>query len=481
MSTVDTTRPLYLDGRWVDSDETIEVTNPADGQTIARIATTSRAQVRQAIADAKAALPAWSRMTAIARGDVLLGIAAALDQRLDEIARIITIENGKPLAQSQGEVKGTIDHFRWFAEEGRRVYGRIIPHQVDGKRHLVLRHPIGVVGAIAPWNFPLMLSARKVAPAMAAGCPVVLKPASATPLCALALAECAEQAGLPAGVFQVVLGNSSEIGAEMLANPDCRKISFTGSTDVGKKLLEGSSQTVTKLSLELGGHAPFLVFEDADIDQAVAGAMIAKFRNTGQSCIAANRIYVQRPIYDRFLDAFVTAVKAMKVGNGLEEGIEIGAMIDHEALENALGHIEEAKALGGRVLCGGRQSGTTGAFIEPTVLADVPEHAQCMREETFAPVAPVCPFDTEQQAIAQANNTRYGLAAYAYTRDLNRALRLAEALEAGSICINDSVPSTSQCPFGGFKESGWGRELGVEGLDAYLETKHVSIGGVADP
>lgn len=481
MSTVDTTRPLYLDGRWVDSDETIEVTNPADGQTIARIATTSRAQVRQAIADAKAALPAWSRMTAIARGDVLLGIAAALDQRLDEIARIITIENGKPLAQSQGEVKGTIDHFRWFAEEGRRVYGRIIPHQVDGKRHLVLRHPIGVVGAIAPWNFPLMLSARKVASAMAAGCPVVLKPASATPLCALALAECAEQAGLPAGVFQVVLGNSSEIGAEMLANPDCRKISFTGSTDVGKKLLEGSSQTVTKLSLELGGHAPFLVFEDADIDQAVAGAMIAKFRNTGQSCIAANRIYVQRPIYDRFLDAFVTAVKAMKVGNGLEEGIEIGAMIDHEALENALGHIEEAKALGGRVLCGGRQSGTTGAFIEPTVLADVPEHAQCMREETFAPVAPVCPFDTEQQAIAQANNTRYGLAAYAYTRDLNRALRLAESLEAGSICINDSVPSTSQCPFGGFKESGWGRELGVEGLDAYLETKHVSIGGVADP
>lgn len=470
------TKPLYLNGKWVARDPTFDVTNPATGETIATISTIDREGMRQAIADAQAAFQGWCRLTATQRADYLLAIGAALKRRFDEIARIITLENGKALAQSEGEMNMSIDHFRWFSEEGRRAYGRIIPNQVDGRRHFLLRHPIGVVGAIAPWNFPLLLAVRKVAPAMAAGCPVILKPASATPWSALALAECIDEAGVPDGVFQVVAGRASEISSEMLSNPDCRKISFTGSTEVGKVLMKGAPETVTRLCLELGGHGPFIVYDDADLEAAIAGLMIAKYRNTGQSCIAANRVYVQAPVYERFIERFVEETQSLTVGNGLDEGVDIGALIDDASLEHALEHIEDAKWRGARVLCGGKRWGDVGAFLEPTVLADVPEDAECMNVETFAPIAPISSFEDEDEALRRANDTPYGLAAYAYTNDLNRALRTAEALEAGSICINAGVPTTSQCPFGGFKESGEGRELGIEGLDAFLETKHVALG-----
>ncbi len=412
------------------------------------------------------------------RGDCLLAIAGEVHKRADEIATILTKENGKALAQSKAEVNGTIDHLRWFAEEARRAYGRVVPHQAPGKRHLVLKSPVGVVGAISPWNFPLILSIRKAAPALAAGCTVVLKPASATPLCNLLFAECAEAAGLPPGVFQVVLGRASEIAAEMLENPICRKISFTGSTPVGKKLIEGAATTCTKLSLELGGNAPVIVFADADMDQAVDGTLMAKFRNTGQSCIAANRIYVEKPIYEQFLAAFTKRLQQQKVGPGLEAGVEIGAMIDEPALEGALQMIDDAVAQGARLVCGGQRWGDKGTFLAPTILADVPDSAPCMNEEIFAPLAAITPFEDEATVIAKANNTEYGLAAYAFTTNLQRAWRLAESLEAGTIGINDGVPSTSNCPFGGFKESGWGRELGIEGMEAFLETKHISFGGM---
>jgi succinate-semialdehyde dehydrogenase/glutarate-semialdehyde dehydrogenase len=472
------THQIYLNGKWLGSSDTLPVTNPATGETIGQVATVTAAQVRQAIDDAQAAFLKWRDVPARTRGDYLLAIASELQRRADEIARIITMENGKPLAQSRAEVAMTIDHFRWFAEEGRRAYGRLVPHQADGKRHLVIRTPVGVVGAISPWNFPLVLAARKVAPALASGCSVVLKPASATPLCAIALAECIDAAKLPPGVFQLVVGRAQPIAEEMLRNRLCRKISFTGSTEVGQGLIRGAAETITKLSLELGGHAPVVVFEDAALEQAVDGAAVTKFRNTGQSCIAANRLYVQQPIYDRFVEMFVAHTKALKIGNGLEEGVDIGPLINQQGLDGALQHIRDAVSRGAKVLCGGKRWGEKGCFLEPTVLVDVPDDACCMREETFAPVVPVCSFRTEAEAIERANATEYGLAAYAFTRDLNRVLRLAESIEAGTVCINDSVPATSQCPFGGFKQSGWGRELGHEGLDAYLETKHVSIGGV---
>jgi succinate-semialdehyde dehydrogenase/glutarate-semialdehyde dehydrogenase len=472
------TYPLYLNGRWVHGDSSIPVVDPATGEAFAEVATVDRNGVKQALEDAQSGLAGWRSLTGIQRGDHLLAIAEEVRKRSEEIATVMTMENGKALVESRGEVNVTIDHLRWFAEEARRAYGRVVPHQVTGKRHLVLKSPVGVVGAISPWNFPLVLSVRKAAPAWAAGCTVVLKPASATPLCNLLFAECADAAGLPPGVFQVVLGRSSQIGAEMLENPICRKISFTGSTPVGKGLIEGAAKTCTKLSLELGGNAPVIVFADADFDLAVEGAMMAKFRNTGQSCIAANRIYVERSIYETFLAAFSERVKQQKVGPGLEEGVEIGAMIDEAALKDALEMIGDAVEHGARLVCGGQRWGQRGSFLAPTVLADVPDDAHCMNEEVFAPVAAVVAFDDEEAVLAKANDTEYGLAAYAFTSNLPRAWRVAEALEAGTVGINDGVPSTSICPFGGFKESGWGRELGLEGLDAFLETKHVSFGGM---
>ncbi|NUQ63788.1 MAG: NAD-dependent succinate-semialdehyde dehydrogenase [Pirellulales bacterium] len=471
-------RGLYLNGRWIDPREPIEVVNPANGKVIARVGTVTRDQVRQALSDAKAAWPAWRKMPAKQRGQYLGKVADILERREEEVTRTITLENGKPRAQSRGEWAISVDHLQWFAAEGARTYGRIVPYQAPGKRHMVIRTPVGVVGAIAPWNFPLVLALRKVAPALAAGCPVILKPASATPLSAVILAEAMDEAGVPPGVFQLVLGKSSEIAAELLENPICRKITFTGSTEVGRQLVAGAAGSLTKLSLELGGHAPVLVFDDADFDRAVEGTIIAKFRNTGQSCIAANRVYVQAGIYERFLESLVERSKLLKVGDGLEDGVEIGPLIDARALETAVTHIEEARLRGARVLCGGKRwpGSSDGHFLEPTVLADVPEDALCMREETFAPVVPVCRFESEEEAVARANATEYGLAAYAFTRDLSRLWRLAENLEAGTIGINDTVPATSQCPFGGLKQSGWGRELGMEGIDAFLETKHISIG-----
>jgi succinate-semialdehyde dehydrogenase/glutarate-semialdehyde dehydrogenase len=470
------TYPLYLNGDWFVSSPFEQVINPATGETIAQVSTVDRARVAQAIDDAHAAFQSWRKLTGKARGLFLHAIADEIEERSAEIARTITLENGKPLAQSQGEVAFTVDHLHWFAEEGRRAYGRVVPQQVDGKRHLVIKSPMGVVGAITPWNFPLVLAVRKAAPALAAGNTVILKPAEQTPLSAIAFAECVAAAGLPKGVFQLVLGDAPEIGKEFLQNPRCRKITFTGSTEVGRILIAGAAQTVKPLSLELGGNAPVLVFDDIDLDRAVEGALMAKTRNTGQSCIAANRVYVQRPIYEDFLEAFTARMKSLKVGDGLQQGMDIGPLIDDAGLTKALAHIEDAVARGARVLCGGKRSGDKGFFIEPTVLADVPDDALCTQEETFAPVAAITVFDTEEEAIAKANDTIYGLSAYAFTGSLDRAFRLMESLEAGTIGINDGVPSTSNSPFGGVKQSGWGRELGSEGLDAFLEIKHVSLG-----
>ncbi|MBS1787685.1 MAG: NAD-dependent succinate-semialdehyde dehydrogenase [Acidobacteria bacterium] len=470
------TYPLYLNGDWHVSNPFQQVINPATGESLGQVSTVDRSRVAQAISDADEAFKFWRKLPAKTRADFLLVIADELENRKQDIARTITLENGKPLQQSLGEVAMTVDHLRWFAEEARRAYGRIVPHQADGKRNLVIKSPMGVVGAITPWNFPLVLAVRKMAPALAAGNTFVLKPAEQTPLSVIAFAECVAAAGLPKGVFQVVLGEASEIGKEFLENPLCRKVSFTGSTEVGRLLIAEAANTVKPLSLELGGNGPVLVFGDIDLNRVVEGALIAKTRNTGQSCIAANRIYVERAIYEPFLEAFTAKMKAMKFGNGLEAGVEIGPLIDEVGLAKALAHIENAVSAGARLLCGGKRSGDKGFFIEPTVLADVPKDALCMQEETFAPVASITPFDTEAEAIQLANNTIYGLSAYAFTGNLDRAFRLMEALEAGTIGINDGVPSTSNAPFGGMKQSGWGRELGSEGLDAYLETKHVSLG-----
>ena len=472
-------RPLYLDGDWRRDGGALDVVNPATAQAFARVATVDRPGVRRAIDAAEAAWPGWRRLSGKERGAYLHRIAGLVEARTDEIARTITLENGKPLAQSRGEVAMTVDHLRWFAEEARRAYGRIVPPQAPGKRHAVTRQPIGVVGAIAPWNFPLVLAVRKVAPALAAGCPVVLKPASATPLSALLFAEAVHEAGLPRGVFQVVVGSAREIAGEMFAHPACRKISFTGSTPVGRELMRQAADGIKKLSLELGGNAPVIVFDDADPEQAVEGAMITKFRNTGQSCIAANRIYVQRGVYDRFVAAFVERARALKVGDGMEDGVDIGPLIDRAALDNALSHIEDARSSGARVLCGGGSLARGGGhFLEPTVLVDLSDESLCLKEETFAPIAPLVAFDTEEEAIERANRTHYGLAAYLFTTNLARAWRVAEALEAGTVGVNDAVPTTSTAPFGGMKESGLGRELGSEGLDAFLETKHISFGGI---
>jgi succinate-semialdehyde dehydrogenase/glutarate-semialdehyde dehydrogenase len=471
------TYPLYLNGEFVSSEPAKAVVNPSTGEPFAMISTTTRERLATALEDAHTAFRQWRRVPGKARGAYLRKIADLVESRKDEIARAITLENGKPLAQSLGEVAMTIDHLQWFAEEARRVYGRMVPNQVDNKRHLVVKTPMGVVGAISPWNFPLALAVRKIAPALAAGCTVVLKPATQTPVCAALFAECVHAAGLPKGVFQMVVGPSSAFGDELLSNPLCRKITFTGSTEVGRVLIKGAAATVKPLSLELGGHAPVLVFADADLNAAVEGAAIAKFRNTGQSCIAANRVLVERPIYEKFLEAFAAKARSLKVGDGLEPGVDIGPLIDQAGIDKATGHVQDAVAKGARLMCGGKRvPGKAGFFFEPTVLGDVPPASACMREETFAPIAPVCAFDTEEEALEQANSSIYGLSAYAFTQNLDRAFRLMEGLEAGTIGINDGVPTTSQCPFGGMKQSGWGRELGIEGLDAFLETKHVALG-----
>jgi len=470
------TYPVYLNGDLEVTEKTFLVSNPATGEAFAKMSQVGRPATAQAIHDAQLAFPGWRHLPGKGRGELLGKIAQELGRRRDEIARLITIENGKPLTHSLGEVSMAVDHLSWFGEEARRAYGRIIPHQVEEKRHLVLRTPIGVVGAISPWNFPLLLAVRKVAPALAAGCPVILKPSSLTPLCISTFAECVDAVGLPMGVFQMVAGPAAEIGQEFLENPLCRKLTFTGSTAVGRKLIEGAARQIKPLSLELGGHAPVLVFDDADISNAIEGTLLAKFRNTGQSCIAANRVYVQRRIYEPFLKALVDRTRTLKVGNGLEPDVQIGPLIDEAAVGKALEDVQDAVRGGARLLCGGNRIEGPGHFFEPTILADVPKGALCMYEETFAPVAPVCVFDQEAEGIERANQSLYGLSAYAFTRDLGRIFSLAESLEAGMIGVNDGMPTATQAPFGGVKQSGWGRELGTEGMDAFLETKHISLG-----
>lgn len=469
----------YIGGEWRRGGSELEVVDPASAEPFARVSTVGAKEIKEALSNAESVLATWRSCTVKDRAAVLHKIADEVIRRKSEFAEIITRENGKPLAQSEGEVLMSEDHLRWFAEEAKHSYGRLIPNHTPGKRHMVVKTPIGVVGAIAPWNFPLVLAVRKVAPAMAAGCPVVLKPASQTPLSAVLFAECVEAAGVPAGVFQLVVGDAATISAELLQNPICRKISFTGSTRVGRQLIRGAADNIKPLCLELGGLAPVLVFEDCDMDRAVAQTIIAKFRNTGQSCIAANRIYIQRSIYKEFAERFAIATRALKVGPGLESGIDVGPVINQRGLDDALTQIEDAVAKGARVVVGGhRLNGSRGFFLQPTVIEEVHPTSACMHEETFAPVAPLCPFETEEEAIQKANNTSYGLSAYAMTRDVGRIFRLGEQLEAGTLGINDGAPTVSHAPFGGVKHSGWGRELGNEGLEAFLETKHISIAGV---
>ncbi len=470
------TYPVYLNGELSQTAETFPVMNPATGERVAEMSSVGRPTVAKAIGDAAAAFGRWRTVPGRSRGEFLRSLANELQRRGEELTRLITLENGKPITQSQGEVALAVDHLNWFAEEASRGYGRVIPPQVVGKRHLVVKTPVGVVAAITPWNFPLMLAVRKVAPALAAGCAIVLKPARQTPLSASLFAECVHACGLPKGAFQLVAGSASVIGAEFLENPICRKITFTGSTEVGRELIAGAAAHVKALSLELGGLAPVLVFDDVNLKDAVRSVMTAKFRNTGQSCIAANRIFVQRGIYEAFVALLVEEVKALKVGDGSDRKVQIGPLIDEAGRTKAVQHVQDALSRGARLCCGGKSMSGRGFFFEPTVLADVPHGSLCLREETFAPIAPVCAFETEEEAIALANDTPFGLSAYAFTRDLGRTFRLAENLEAGIIGINDGLPTTSQAPFGGVKQSGWGRELGSEGMEAFLDTKHISIG-----
>jgi len=469
------TYPLYLNGQWHTSEVALPVVNPASGEIFGRVSVVNRAGVRDAIQHAHKSFAGWRQVTGKGRGEILNRIADELARRREEIARLITLENGKPVGQSQGEVALAVDHLRWFAGEARRAYGRIVPQQVESKRHLIIKSPMGVVAAISPWNFPLMLAVRKVAPALAAGCPVILKPARQCPLSSIAFAECVAAVEPPKGLFQLVLGDPAELGREFLENPLCRKITFTGSTEVGRQLISGAAPFVKPLSLELGGNAPVLVFADCALEAAVNGVLMAKFRNGGQSCIAANRIYVERAVYPDFLRLLTERVQALVVGPGIDPETQVGPLINHGAVDQALEHVHDALNGGARLLCGGKPIKRPGYFFEPTVLANVSRNSLCMYEESFAPIAPVTMFDNEPEAIEFANHTIHGLAAYAFTNDLRRTFRLAESLEAGVIGINDGLPTTTQCPFGGMKQSGWGRELGSEGLEAFLETKHVSI------
>lgn len=470
----------FIDGRWIETTDKQEVIDPSTAKPFATICSIQQKDVLAALEAADKAFEAWRKVTALERGNLLRKVADELLRRSDEIARTITLENGKPLAQSKGEVAMSADHLYWFAEEARRVYGRSIPNQVNGKRHLVVKTPIGVVGAIAPWNFPLVLSVRKAAPALAAGCPVILKPATQTPLSGILLAQCMEAAGIPPGVFQLVLGDPAMVSETLLSSPICRKVSFTGSTRVGRLLIRGAAETIKPLCLELGGLAPVLVFDDCDLETAVRETIIAKFRNTGQSCIAANRIYVQKGIHKEFTERFCAAVSKLRTGPGMEPGMDVGPLISEAAVNGALQQVQDAVNKGARLLTGGkRMEQWTGFFVEPTVLDEVTDQAACMCEETFAPVAPISTFETEDEVLERANGSAYGLSAYAMTRDLNRMFRLAEKMEAGTIGINDGAPTVSTAPFGGIKQSGWGRELGIEGLDAFLETKHISIGNLA--
>ncbi|MBW4090188.1 MAG: NAD-dependent succinate-semialdehyde dehydrogenase [Proteobacteria bacterium] len=469
-----------IDGKWVqaDSGRTLTVKNPATGEAIGEVPALGAAETRRAIEAAARAWPAWRALLAKERGAILRKLSDLMLANTDDLAIIMTAEQGKPLAESKGEIAYAASFIDWFADEGKRVYGDTIPQNARGRRIIVQKEPIGVFAAITPWNFPAAMITRKAGPGWAAGCTGVIRPASQTPFSALALAVLAERAGMPPGVCNIITGPSGETGAELTANPLVRKLSFTGSTEVGAKLLAQCAPTIKKTSMELGGNAPFIVFDDADLDAAVVGAMASKYRNTGQTCVCANRLLVQEGVYDAFAAKLKAAVEAMKVGNGMEPGVSQGPLINAAAVAKVEEHIADAVQRGARVLTGGHRHRLGGNFFEPTLLAEVPHDALIFREETFGPVAPLFRFKTEEEAIRLANDTEFGLAAYFYARDVGRIFRVAEALEYGLIGINEGVISTAEAPFGGMKSSGLGREGSKYGIEEYLEIKYLAIGGI---
>jgi succinate-semialdehyde dehydrogenase/glutarate-semialdehyde dehydrogenase len=470
----------YINGQWVDSDTgaTYPVNNPANGALIAECASCGKAETHRAIEAAEAAMPAWRKRSAKDRAAIMRRWFNLMMENQEDLARIMTTEQGKPLAESRGEIAYGASYIEWFAEEGKRIYGDTIPQPSNDKRIVVIKQPVGVVACITPWNFPNAMLTRKIAPALAAGCTVVCKPANATPLSAFAFAVLAAQAGVPAGVINIVTGRTEEIGEELTSNPIVRKLTFTGSTPVGKRLMAACAGTVKRTSMELGGNAPFIVFDDADLDEAVKGAIICKFRNAGQTCVCANRILVQDAVYDEFTRKLMMATAGLKVGNGMDEGVNVGPLINERAANDVLGFVEDAVAKGARVVAGGQRSSLGNCFVQPTILTNVNDGMRVFREEIFGPVAPLFRFSTEEQAISMANDTEFGLACYFYSRDIGRVWRVAEGLEYGIVGINEGIISNEMAPFGGVKESGQGREGSKYGLDDYLEIKYMCMGGI---
>jgi succinate-semialdehyde dehydrogenase/glutarate-semialdehyde dehydrogenase len=471
----------YIDGAWVDAPDgdTFPVTNPADGSLVANVPQLGVAETRVAIEAANAAWPAWRSQTAKQRAAILRRWYDLMVANKDDLAAIMTAEQGKPLAESAGEVLYGASFIEWFAEEAKRIYGDVIPSHLPDRRIITIKQSVGVVAAVTPWNFPNAMITRKAGPAMAAGCPVVIKPASETPLSALALAVLAEEAGVPAGVFNVITTTDSRgTGKELTESPLVRKFSFTGSTEVGKTLIRQCASTVKKVSMELGGNAPFIVFDDADVDAAVQGAIISKYRNAGQTCVCANRVYVQEGIYDEFVEKFTAAVQELKVGRGEEDGVNIGPMISKSAIDKVEELMADARAKGASVVEGGAGHALGGLFYQPTVVSGVTADMAFAREEIFGPVAPIFKFKSEEEVIALANATEFGLASYFYARDLGRVFRVAEELEYGMVCVNDGILSTEVAPFGGVKESGIGREGSKYGIDEYIEIKYITLAGI---
>ncbi len=471
-------RQGYINGEWYDADSkaTIDVTNPADGSVIGTIPRMGASETRRAIEAANAALPAWRSKLAKERANILRRWFELMIANTDDLALIMTTEQGKPLTEAKGEIAYAASFIEWFAEEAKRVYGDVIPqHQAD-KRLVVIKQPVGVCGLITPWNFPAAMITRKAAPALAAGCTVVIKPATQTPYSAFALAELAGRAGIPKGVINVVSGSAKEIGGELTSNATVRKISFTGSTEVGSVLMSQSAATIKKVSLELGGNAPFLVFDDADVDAAVEGAMISKYRNNGQTCVCANRILVQDGVYDRFAAKLADKVRALKVGRGTEAGVNIGPLIDENAVAKVEEHIQDALSKGAKIVVGGKKHALGGLFFEPTVLTGVNTTMKVTKEETFGPVAPLFRFKTEEEGVAMANDTEFGLASYFYARDIGRIWRVGEGIESGMVGVNTGLISNEVAPFGGVKQSGIGREGSKYGIEEYLEVKYLCIG-----
>ncbi len=470
----------YIDGAWCDADsgETIDVRNPANGETLGTIPRMGATETRRAIEAAEKAMVDWRAKTAKERAGILRKWFDLMMENQEDLAVMMTMEQGKPLAEARGEIAYAASFIEWFAEEGKRIYGETIPTHMTDRRIVVLKEPIGVVGAITPWNFPSAMITRKAGPALAAGCTFVGKPATETPYSAFALCELAERAGIPKGVINILSGKSSEIGEELTKNPIVRKITFTGSTSIGKKLMEQASSTVKKVTMELGGNAPFLVFEDADMEAAVDNAIACKFRNMGQTCVCANRIYVQSGVYDEFAEKFAAKVKTMKVGNGLDDGVVQGPLINEAAIDKVEEHLDDATGKGARVLTGGKRHELGGTFYEPTVVADVDPQMMVARDETFGPLAPLFRFETEDEAIQLANDTEFGLASYFFSRDMGRIWRVSEGLEYGIVGVNTGIISTEVAPFGGVKESGIGREGSHIGIEEYVETKYVCMAGV---